>query len=126
MDAIIPPDIISKAKGLAILTVLKAGFIWSGRMGSGVVVARLPDGSWSAPSAIATAGVGGTSCPLECDGVVGGQIGAEVTDFVIILNTHDAVKALVTGVTSHWVYATFYSRVLIVGKFERGCWTDWT
>lgn len=35
-----------------------AGFMFSGKAGSGLVVARLPDGSWSAPSCIATAGVG--------------------------------------------------------------------
>lgn len=44
--------------GLAIFTQVKAGFVWSGRMGSGVVIARLPDGSWSAPSCIGTGGVG--------------------------------------------------------------------
>jgi hypothetical protein len=55
-------------------------------MGSGIVVARLPDGGWSAPSAIATAGVS-----------IGGQIGAELTEFVIILNTDDAVKAFSHG-----------------------------
>jgi hypothetical protein len=41
---------------------------------------------WSAPSAIGTGGVG-----------VGGQIGGELTDFVIILNTKDAVKAFSMG-----------------------------
>jgi lipid-binding SYLF domain-containing protein len=65
---------------------LKGGFIWSVRLGSGLVVARLPDGSWSAPSAIAITGVG-----------VGGQIGGELTDFVFILNTTDAVKAFSHG-----------------------------
>jgi hypothetical protein len=44
-------------------------------------VARLPDGSWSAPSAIATGGAG-----------FGGQIGFELTDFVFILNDASAVK----------------------------------
>lgn len=53
---------------------------------SGIVVARLPDGGWSAPSAIGTAGFG-----------MGGQIGAELTDFVIILNTEAAVKAFSHG-----------------------------
>lgn len=47
LDAIIPPNIIQRAQGLAILSILKAGFIWAGRAGSGVVVARLPDGSTS-------------------------------------------------------------------------------
>ena len=45
-DKVIPPSILQNAKGLAILTVLKAGFLGSGRFGSGVVVARLADGSW--------------------------------------------------------------------------------
>lgn len=52
------PKRFENAKGLAVITVLKAGFLFSGRAGSGVIVARLPDGSWSAPSAIVTAGAG--------------------------------------------------------------------
>jgi lipid-binding SYLF domain-containing protein len=86
LDKVIPPNVVDHAKGLAVMTVIKAGFVWSGRAGSGLVVARLPDGSWSAPSAIATAGAG-----------FGGQIGAEITDFVIVLNTEDAVKAFSMG-----------------------------
>ncbi|KAF6819363.1 SH3 domain-containing protein PJ696.02-like protein 3 [Colletotrichum sojae] len=80
-EKIIPPSILANAKGLAILTVLKAGFLGSGRFGSGLVVSRLQDGSWSAPSAIGTAGAG-----------FGGQIGFELTDFVFILNDASAVK----------------------------------
>jgi lipid-binding SYLF domain-containing protein len=68
-------------QGLAILTVIKAGFLGSARFGSGLVVARLPDGSWSAPTAIMTGGAG-----------FGGQIGFELTDFVFILNDANAVK----------------------------------
>ena len=44
-------------------------------------MARLSDGSWSAPSAIAMVGGG-----------FGGQIGFELTDFVFILNNAAAVK----------------------------------
>ncbi|KAF2271545.1 DUF500-domain-containing protein [Westerdykella ornata] len=80
-DKVIPPHILANAKGLAILTVFKAGFLGTARFGSGVVVARLPDGSWSAPSAIGTIGGG-----------FGGQIGFELTDFVFILNDSSAVK----------------------------------
>lgn len=80
-DKVIPPSVLASAKGLAILTVIKAGFLGSARFGSGLVVARLPDGSWSAPSAIATGGAG-----------FGGQIGFELTDFVFILNDASAVK----------------------------------
>ena len=45
------------------------------------MVARLSDGTWSAPSAIATGGAG-----------FGGQIGFELTDFVFILNDAAAVR----------------------------------
>ena len=40
---VIPPKVLQNAKGVAVISVLKAGFLWSGRMGSGLVVARLPD-----------------------------------------------------------------------------------
>ncbi|KAL2886766.1 SH3 domain-containing protein [Ceratocystis lukuohia] len=80
-DKIIPASILARAQGLAILTVIKAGFLGSARFGSGLVVARLPNGSWSAPSAIATAGAG-----------FGGQVGFEITDFVFILNDSSAVR----------------------------------
>ncbi|KAG0249481.1 hypothetical protein BG011_009264 [Mortierella polycephala] len=86
IDNVIPSDILIKAKGLAIFTVIKAGFLFSGRAGAGIVVARLEDGSWSAPSAIGTGGMG-----------FGGQIGAEITDFVIVLNTRSAVKSFSSG-----------------------------
>ncbi|KAI7783710.1 hypothetical protein LA080_011419 [Diaporthe eres] len=76
-----PRQAFGPDKGLAILTVIKAGFLGSARFGSGLVVARLPDGSWSAPTAIATGGAG-----------FGGQIGFELTDFVFILNDASAVK----------------------------------
>lgn len=81
----IPPAVIRDAKGLAVLSVAKAGFIFSGRGGTGVVVARTGNG-WSGPSAIATGGVG-----------FGPQVGVEFTDFVLVLNTADAVKAFSRG-----------------------------
>ncbi|KAL8766432.1 MAG: hypothetical protein Q9209_006808 [Squamulea sp. 1 TL-2023] len=80
-DKVIPPQILANAKGLAVLTVFKAGFLGTARFGSGVVVARLADGTWSAPSALATGGGG-----------FGGQIGFELTDFVFILNNAAAVR----------------------------------
>ena len=81
----IPPAVLKGAKGLAILTVTKAGFIVSGRGGTGVVVSRLGKG-WSGPSAIGTGGAG-----------FGFQIGAQVSELVIVLNTPDAVRAFSQG-----------------------------
>ena len=77
----IPTAVLRDAKGLAILTVTKAGFIVSGRGGKGVVVARTGNG-WSGPSAIGTGGMG-----------FGFQAGAQVSEIVIILNTPAAVDA---------------------------------
>jgi len=82
----IPKAILQRARGLAVFQVLKAGFVFSGKAGSGLVIARLPDGSWSAPSCIATGGLGW-----------GLQIGADITDFVIVLNSEDAVRAFSLG-----------------------------
>mmetsp|Transcript_10557 Transcript_10557/g.33747 ORF Transcript_10557/g.33747 Transcript_10557/m.33747 type:complete len:359 (+) Transcript_10557:49-1125(+) len=80
------PEILQKAKGLAFLRVTKVGFAFSGRFGSGLVVARLPDGGWSAPSAIGTVGVS-----------MGFQLGAQIADFLIVLNTEEAVAAFSGG-----------------------------
>ena len=77
----IPPSVMKAARGVAILTVTKAGFIGSARGGNGVVVARTEKG-WSAPSAIGTGGLG-----------IGFQAGVEITELVIVLNTPAAVDA---------------------------------
>jgi len=82
----IPPSVIKASRGLAIMTVTKGGFIVSGRGGSGVVIARLPGGGWSGPSAIGTGGAG-----------FGFQAGVEITEFVIVLNTPAAVDAFAKG-----------------------------
>src|SRR5712664_1006543 len=74
----IPSRILRNARGLAIISVLKAGFIFSGKAGDGVVVARTGHG-WSGPSFVGTGGAGW-----------GPQIGAQVTDFVIVLNSERA------------------------------------
>ena len=93
LDGVIPRSVLTQAKGFAIFTIFKAGFIFSARGGSGVVIARLDDGcesstlphapflirtpaAWSAPSAIGSAGLG-----------IGTQAGAEVTDFLVVLNS---------------------------------------
>jgi SH3 domain-containing YSC84-like protein 1 len=81
----IPRDLLQQAKGLAIMSVVKAGFIFSAKGGQGVVVARTPRG-WSGPSFIATGGGGW-----------GLQAGAQITDFVIVLNSDAAVQAFSRG-----------------------------
>mgnify|MGYP003702714597 CR=1 FL=1 len=54
----IPDSILRQAKGLAIITVVNVGMMVTYKIGTGLVVARRADGSWSPPSAISTYGVG--------------------------------------------------------------------
>jgi SH3 domain-containing YSC84-like protein 1 len=81
----IPAAVMKNAKGLAIMTVTKGGFIFSGRGGTGIVVARTDKG-WSGPSAIGTGGIG-----------FGFQAGVQISELVILLNTPEAVNAFSKG-----------------------------
>lgn len=84
-ESAIPDVIMRDAKGLAILTLTKGGFVFTGRGGSGIVVARTEKG-WSGPSAIGAGGMG-----------FGFQAGAQVSELIIVLNTPDAVVAFAKG-----------------------------
>uniref|UniRef100_A0A8C5KED2 SH3 domain-containing YSC84-like protein 1 n=1 Tax=Jaculus jaculus TaxID=51337 RepID=A0A8C5KED2_JACJA len=81
-DKIIPAHVIAKAKGLAILSVIKAGFLVTARGGSGIVLARLPDGS-NHISVLACLNKGVSTF--------------QVSDLVIILNYDRAVEAFAKG-----------------------------
>lgn len=78
---LIPTHVLKKAKGLVIISLVEAGFLLSGRTGSGIIIAKLNNGSWSAPVAIGMLGTG-----------AGGQMGFEKTDIVFVLNDQDAVN----------------------------------
>ncbi|KAK4767859.1 hypothetical protein SAY87_003000 [Trapa incisa] len=77
----IPDYILRDARGLAIFTVAKVGAVVTYNIGTGIVVARRQDGSWSAPCAFSSFGVGW-----------GAQMGGELTDFIVVLRTESAVR----------------------------------
>jgi len=77
----IPDSILREAKGLAIITEVKVGMMLTYKIGTGLVVARRADGSWSPPSAISTCGLG-----------YGIQAGGELADYIIVLRNTDAIK----------------------------------
>jgi len=77
----IPRSVLRDARGLAIIRVVKVGFVFSGKGGDGVVIARTGKG-WSGPSFVGTGGAGW-----------GLQAGAQVSDFVFVLNNADGVRA---------------------------------
>jgi len=77
----IPKEMLEIARGVAFLTILKVGFGFSGRYGTGLVISRLADNTWSAPSAITISGVGW-----------GLQAGGELTDVMLVLSSDGAVE----------------------------------
>jgi lipid-binding SYLF domain-containing protein len=80
----IPMEVLSRARGIAIGTITKAGLGIGGQGGEGIVLLHyLGDkpASWSAPVAFNTSG-----------GSLGAQIGFTTIRYIIILNTDDAVR----------------------------------
>lgn len=78
----IPSKVIAKAQGLAIFTTVRAGFQVTGASGSGVLIARLPDGSWSPPSGIHVHSIG-----------AGFVVGLDIYDCVVVINSKEALEA---------------------------------
>ena len=67
----------------------------SARAGTGVVVAKLPSGEWSAPAAVGLGGLGG-----------GFNAGAEMVDLLIVLNSRAAVRSFMTVSYTHLTLPT--------------------
>jgi len=83
----IPPALMHDAAGVAVIPhVVKAGFVFDGRFGRGVVLARRPDGTWSNPILMTLAGGG-----------VGWQAGVESTDVILIFKTRESLDRLMRG-----------------------------
>ena len=82
-DRNIPLQLLQQAHGLAFFTVLKGGYMLGARVGTGLVISKLDDGSWSAPSAV---GMVGLSWGALC--------GADLCDYVMVLS-RDAVATYV-------------------------------
>ncbi|KAM0262798.1 hypothetical protein ACHAQJ_001592 [Trichoderma viride] len=78
----IPQKVIENAVGLAIFTTMRTGLWISGAGGSGVLVARQEDGSWSPPSGILlhTAGLGFL-------------VGVDIYDCVLVINNRKALDS---------------------------------
>lgn len=135
-DSSIPLDLLRMAKGLAFLTVAKAGFLLSGKVGSGLVIAKLKENNqehiddpnnenssigfdfWSRPCAIGTIGLGW-----------GVQLGGDVTHCIIVLTTVEAVRDFCACCSSSVQLGTEMS--IAVGPVGRGAQCsitngDWT
>lgn len=86
-DEAIPAELLERARGLAVIPgVLRGGFIFGGRRGHGVLIVRSERGDWSNPGFITLTG-----------GSIGGQIGMESTDLVLVFANDNAVKNMSSG-----------------------------
>jgi len=82
-DSRIPSALIRNSRGLAFLTIAKAGVLVGVQGGHGVVIVRQADGNWSLPCAFQT---GGVSC--------GVMVGASVVDLLLVFNSEEQLKIL--------------------------------
>lgn len=80
-DKPIPQLVIDEAAGVAIVKIVRGGFIVGGQHGNGVVLKHLGDDKWSAPLAFDMGG-----------GSFGAQIGGDVVDYVFVLNNEVALE----------------------------------
>ena len=84
-DSAIPRSVLDGAAGVAIFpSTIKAGFIFGGHRGKGVVLARDPEtGAWSAPAFLTLTG-----------GSFGFQIGGQSVDLVLIVRNQRGLENL--------------------------------
>lgn len=78
----IPSSVIQNCVGLAIFSTMRAGLWVSGSGGSGVLIAKNPDGTWSPPSGILVHTLG-----------VGFNAGIDIYDCVVVINNLKALEA---------------------------------
>lgn len=80
----IPPRAIRNAKGIVIYTAMRSGIApFGGAGGTGLMMARLPDGSgWSAPASVSPNNL-----------AVGLLLGFDVFNVILLLNTQKAVES---------------------------------
>jgi lipid-binding SYLF domain-containing protein len=83
----IPRGLLHDAAGVAVVPhVVKAGLVVGGRFGRGVVLVHERDGCWSNPVFVTLQG-----------NSIGGQIGVESTDLVLVFKTRPSLERALSG-----------------------------
>ncbi|KAI9353184.1 hypothetical protein BD770DRAFT_141571 [Pilaira anomala] len=85
INMMIPPCILQEARGIVFIRLYHVGFGFSAKGGTGIVIGRLPDGSWSAPSGVSIASIG-----------FGHQAGGEIIESIMVMN-RKAIKVFYEG-----------------------------
>jgi lipid-binding SYLF domain-containing protein len=79
----LPKQLFDEALGIVMISIVEAGFIFSGSVGTGIILHRKPDGSWSPPCACGLTGMG-----------FGLLAGASVKDVVMFLLDEESVNSV--------------------------------
>jgi lipid-binding SYLF domain-containing protein len=83
----IPPSLLKNAYGIAVIpNTIKAGFMFGGSFGRGLLSVRKPDGHWSNPSFVSIGA-----------GSFGFQIGAQSSDIILVFKTRRSVENIANG-----------------------------
>ena len=86
-DARIPEQLLREAHAIAVFPeVVKAGLVFGGRHGRGLVSVRATDGTWSTPVYMRMTG-----------GSFGWQAGVQAADIVLVFRSQQGVENLVNG-----------------------------
>ncbi len=86
-DSRIPDMLLARAEGIIILPAnVKVGLWFGASFGSGVMLVRNPDRSWSNPVFVKTGG-----------GSFGAQFGGQVSDIVLVLTTRESIEGITDG-----------------------------
>lgn len=84
-DKGIPEELLDKSECIAVVPgVIKAGFVFGGRYGKGVVMCRKPNRTWTAPSFLTIQG-----------GSFGLQIGGQKIDLVMLIMNRRGIEKLI-------------------------------
>jgi lipid-binding SYLF domain-containing protein len=83
----IPERLLAEAYAIAIVPDLaKAGFVFGGRYGKGLISIRGKDGAWSNPNYIKLTG-----------GSVGFQVGVQSSDLILVFTSAAGVESIIKG-----------------------------
>ncbi|TCV96100.1 lipid-binding SYLF domain-containing protein [Luteibacter rhizovicinus] len=86
-DKAVPSDLLKNARAIAVIPdMVKAGFIFGGKRGEGLISVKSPDGTWSNPSFVTITG-----------GSFGFQAGISSTDLILVFRTDRGVDSIVNG-----------------------------
>jgi len=86
-ESAIPDKLLDEAHAIVIVpNVLKAGFVFGGRGGRGLLSVKTPEGTWSNPSFLTLAG-----------GSVGFQAGVQYSDVVLVFRNSRSLESIVNG-----------------------------